>query len=148
MERKKLVIYAVLLIIVLPIVGLLISPGLYFSIVFLLTDPGDPQYSVTCDEYDGSVKTEWQLSDNVMGYEDIPEDQKENLSNDTRKSLKRTPSGWFNAANYSDLSMAEKDVFKEALTDTVVVDSRNKKPPLRVFYQEDVYFCYGERVPE
>jgi len=49
------------------------------GVSFVFGGEGGDKYSVSCDEYDGSVKTEWIISDNITSYEDIPQGQKENF---------------------------------------------------------------------
>lgn len=111
---------------------------------------GGAEYTVDCDRIDG-LRVEWLMSDNITGYEDIPENQKQNLSNDTREQINREQikemsSRNYNGTkytNYTDLSSAQKDLFRESLndTETAVTENRSQTPPLRIIYGEDVYFC-------
>jgi hypothetical protein len=115
--------------------------------VFLLLSGGGggAEYTVDCDRIDG-LRVEWLMSDNITGYEDIPESQKQNLSNDTREALDGMSS--YNITgpvytNYTDLSGAQKDLFRESLndTETAVTENESKTPPLRIIYQGEAYFC-------
>ncbi|MDZ7688609.1 MAG: hypothetical protein U5J64_07805 [Halobacteriales archaeon] len=46
------------------------------------------EYGFDCREYERGLSEEWLLSENITGYEDIPEDQKTNLSAETVEALK------------------------------------------------------------
>lgn len=124
-------------------------------ITFLaLSGGGGTEYSVTCDEYDGELGTgeklreEWVISDNITSYKDIPEGQKGNLSNDTINILKGLTHS-YNATNYTELSDKQKEVFREAIDERfAVVDNREKTPYVRVVYQDVVYFCDTDRMPD
>jgi len=154
-ERENLVTYSAIFIhlavVILPIVGLLVISqlGPYIYLIGIFATDKEPQYRVTCDTYDRTIKTEWLASNNITGYEDIPEAQKRNPSNDTKEELKGIPSGWFNATNYSDLSTPEKESFKKALDDGTRVKNRSKTPPYpRVFYNGEVYLCDTTQIGE
>jgi len=157
-ERKKLAIYAGLLIItlavLLPIAASFLIGELLpyiYAIGIIMTEPEEPRYGVTCDDFEGELSTGekvrkgWLISDNITRYEDIPEDQKETLSNETIEVLKKLS---FNATNYSRLSEEQKEVFREGINDTAQTDASNKTPPKYVLYKGNIYFCHGGRVWE
>jgi hypothetical protein len=140
--REILVTVIAIVIVAVLTVGLIRAIG-----VFLVFSGGSggAEYTVNCDKIDG-LRVEWLISDNITGYEDIPENQKQNLSNDTREALNGMSS--YNITdprytNYTDLSSAQKDLFRESLndTETAVTENESKTPPLRIIYRGEAYFC-------
>jgi hypothetical protein len=88
-------------------------------------------------------------SGNITGYEDIPKDQKENLSNETIEALKSLPRRSFVSSNYSELTEEQRRHFKRNLNgEGVTVDSRNATPPPHVFYKGRMYTCDTDRYTE
>jgi hypothetical protein len=119
----------------------LFSGILYLGVDFI-TD-GQGGYLVSCNEYDGEMSTgeelkeEWIISDNITSYEDIPQSQKDNISNNTVEVLKGAD-GLFSAINYTEMSADEKELFRKALNTSVRANSR---PYARVVYRGNVYSC-------
>jgi hypothetical protein len=123
---------------------ILFSGFLYFGIDFIARDTsGQGEYSVSCGRYDGKMATgeelkeEWVISDNITNYADIPQSQKDNLSNDTVEILKRA-NGSFKATHYTNMSSAEKELFRKALNTSV---RSNTRPYGRVIYRGRLYSC-------
>jgi hypothetical protein len=130
------------------VIAAVLTAGLISGIgVFLALSGGGggAEHAVNCDRIDG-LRVEWLISDNITGYEDIPESQKQNLSDDTREALDGMSS--YNITDprytkYTDLSSAQKDLFRESLnnTETAVTENESKTPPLRIIYRGEAYFC-------
>jgi hypothetical protein len=105
--------------------------------------------TVDCYRVDG-LRVEWLASDNITGYDDISESQKQDLSNDTVEELRRmaqepelsNPYNDTNYANYTDLSDAQKDLFRDSLNDTETYENASRSLPPRVIYRGDPYFCF------
>jgi hypothetical protein len=159
-EDKKATPVTVVLILVLAVLSLafiiFFLPKLFFGFVILFEGSGETQYGVACYKFNGELSTgenvreNWVISDNITGYEDIPQSQKQNLSNDTIEVLKELPHYLYNATNYTDMSEERKTVFRKALNEneSAVVDSRDKTPYTRVFYQGNLYSCDTDRIPD
>jgi len=140
--REILVTVIVIVIVAVLTVGLIRGIGVF---LVLSGGGGGGEYTVDCDKIDG-LRVEWLISDNITGYEDIPENQKQNLSDYNREQIKEMSSRNYNGTNYTnytDLSSAQKDLFRESLndTETAVTENRSQTPPLRIIYGGDVYFC-------
>jgi len=116
----------------------------YFSPFIVLFEDEGVNYAVSCEKYADSLEEELLLPDNITGYEDIPDYQRENLSNETRKSLKELPDFFYNdATSFNSLSDKQKTIFKKkVLNDTLV--SFDKPLNAVVFYQEAVYRCQSD----
>jgi len=124
------------------VVAVFVLVGLFLGLaVFLSGSGGETTYGVSCSEYDVPVETGWLLSDNITSYEDIPQNQKRNLSNDTVETLKRLNSYSYNATDYTDMSNKQKRVFIQALNGSIVVRNRSKTPDTQVVYKNEIYFC-------
>lgn len=131
-------VLGVLLVLSLPIYGFFSGEG--------------TEYGFDCREYEGELSTgynlkeEWLLSENITGYEDIPENQKTNLSNETIEALKLLGKGSFTSSNYSELTEEQKRNFKKVLKgERVIVNDRNATPPSHVFYEDQMYTCDTDR---
>jgi hypothetical protein len=129
--------------------------GYQFAMNFLLGDSSGT-FDAICDEYDGDigtndrVKREWVLSDNIMSYEELPEDEKKNLSNASIEILKRSDS-LFVATNYSNLSAAQKEIFRASVNESEEpdrVNSRDKVPTGRIIYRGEIYSCELHRTQQ
>jgi hypothetical protein len=122
----------------------IISIAFFYSVLFgdgiILFGGGSAEYAVICDKYDGELRTRWLLSDNITGYDDIPDSQKENLSNSSREVLKRAnPS--YNATNFTELSEGQKEIFIEAINGSAVTENESNTPYVRIFYRGEMYSC-------
>ena len=133
------------------IIFVLLFSQLFLPFVVLFEGSG-VDYSFDCREYEGELSTgynleeEWLLSENITGYEDIPENQKTNLSNETIEALRSLGEGSFTSSNYSELTEEQKKNFREDLNDErVIVNDRNLSPPSHVFYRGQMYTCDTDR---
>jgi len=119
----------------------------YFFLPFFILSSGEgTEYGFNCEEYEGGLKEEWLLSENITGYEDIPENQKTNLSNETIEALKSLGRRSFTSSNYSELTEEQKGNFKKVLKgERVIVNDRNATPPSHVFYGDQMYTCDTDR---
>jgi|GEM_PF-6892331 len=140
-----------------------VSLGFFvLSLVYIsLSVPWDThEYTMECQEYDGIVREEWQRSDNISNYGDIPKSAKEKLSYERRVNLAGTPPRWFNGVKYTSLSDKQQKNIKGSVNNTISVESTiyiyqiffgeveddAATVDSVVFYQEDVYYCYSDRV--
>ena len=123
-----------------------------FSQLFLpfvvLFEASGADYSFDCREYEGELSTgynlkeKWLLSENITGYEDIPENQKTDLSNETIEILKSLGEGSFTSSNYSELTDGQKKNYRKDLNgERVIVNDRNASPPSHIFYRGQMYTC-------
>jgi hypothetical protein len=124
-------------------VGLIRGIG---TLLVLSGGGGGAEYTVICDEYDGPLRVEWLISGNITGYDDIPENQKQNLSDDARKTLKSMNSySSYDSINYTDMSSAQKQLFRESLNDGAVTENGSQTPPTRIIYRGKAYSCNTEK---
>ncbi len=119
-EEKKTSSLTILLLAVGAIVSAVVFLALVTVVVpqiflaFVLMFEGSPDHYLTCDydlTADAELRESWIKSNDINSYEDIPKEEIENLSNDTKESLKRYPSSWYSGIEYSDLSEKEKELF-------------------------------------
>lgn len=115
---------------------------LYLPIFVFFFPDGGTEYRFNCGEYEGGLEEEWLLSDDITGYEDIPENQKTNLSAETTEALKSLGRGSFTSSNYSELTEEQKRNFKKELNgERLIVRGRDATPPSHVFYRGQIYTC-------
>jgi len=118
------------------------------TFVFFFPNEGT-EYRFDCGEYEGGLTEEWLLSDDITGYEDIPENQKTNLSAETIEALKSLGRGSFTASNYSELTEEQKRNLKKDLNgERVVVRGRDATPPSHVFYRGQMYTCDTDQMTD
>mgnify|MGYP006294246677 CR=1 FL=1 len=90
---------------------------LSISLYFPIPDNGESEtHGMVCHEHkELTAQKSWLKLENVTSYEDIPENEKNNLSNDTRERLKTASSHWYTVTNYRNLSRNEKNHFDAAI---------------------------------
>jgi len=138
--RNILVIFSLLVVFLVIVIGFV-----------ALLSPNDETYSMECHEHkDLATQKTWIRSSNITSYEDIPENEKNNLSNDTVESLRSYSPFWYNGTDYQNLSEREKDVFNTAI-DTGARLNRNEVDRYvftdsLILYEGDVYHCTGRRI--
>lgn len=101
------------------------------------------------DLFDKHIKKEWLMSDNITSYEDIPEEERVNLSENAREFLRR--SGWgYKVISYQTLSNGEKKLFKSGVDSPVEIDWGNEThskfreymgKDIHIRYQREIYNC-------
>jgi hypothetical protein len=145
------------------VLAFVVSVGLLvLSLTYLfLSVPWDThEYTMGCQEYDGIVREEWQRSDKISNYGDIPKSAKESLSYERRVNLAGTPPRWFSGVEYTGLSDEQQKNIRDSVNNTISVESTiyihqvffgeveddAATVDSVVFYQEDVYYCYSDRV--
>lgn len=137
-------------------VGLLLLSLIY---VFLFVPWDTNKYTMECQKYDGIVRGEWQRSDKISNYGDIPKRAKENLSHETRVNLAGTPPKWFDGTEYANLSEKQQENVRDSINNTIRLEDTIYLHQLIgthadsvatvdsiVFYQDSVYFCGSDRV--
>ena len=133
-----------------------------FSQLFLpfvvLLGGGDGGWSMSCslaESHNEHMKISWLNSDNISSYEEIPKEEKRNLSaeserwlnisalNDTESRVRE-----YNPVKYKNLPEEEKELFKDSLNSRVYFDDsgwyRNSSfgtKSDKILYQRDIYQC-------
>lgn len=122
---------------------------LYLPIFVFFFPAEGTEYIFDCREYEGGLKEEWLLSDNITGYKDIPENQKKNLSTEAIDALKSLGEGSFTSSNYTELTGEQKRNFKKDLNgERVVVRGRDATPPSHVSYRGQMYTCDTDQMTD
>lgn len=123
---------------------------LYLPVFVFFFPDGGTEYTFDCGEYEGGLSEEWLLSEDITGYEDIPEEQKKNLSNETIDALKSLGEGSFTSSNYSELTEEQKRNFKKELNGErlIIVRGRDATPPSHVFYRGQMYTCDTDQMTD
>ena len=142
------------------ILGILIAAVLSVTLYFPIPDNGETETHVmTCDEHgELTVQKSWLKLENITSYEDIPENEKDNLSNDTRKRLKNASSHWYTVTNYRNLSRNEKNHFDTAIDTGGRLNRRTRLNRSEVdryrftdtliLYEGGIYSCDIDRLRE
>jgi len=133
--------------------------ALSLAYVFLSVPWDSHKYTMECQEYDGIVREEWQRSNNISNYGDIPGRVKENLSYETRVNLAGTPPRWFDGTEYANLSEKKQENVKNSINETIRLEDTIYLHQLIgthedsvatvdsvVFYQDGAYFCRSDRL--
>jgi hypothetical protein len=140
--------------------SLILFGAIVTGVTNFITSDGGTEYAFTCREYDGELSTgynmkeDWLLSDEINGYEDIPENEKKNMSNETIESLKSLSKKSFTSLNYTELTEEQRgNVVKAVNREAVYISSRNATPPSGVinsyqdiFYRGKMYICGEEKL--
>jgi|GEM_PF-3647250 len=133
-ERKKLAIYGTLLILVLlvaiPILASLVVgqfAGYIYLIGISITEPDEPQFDCAPmveinEEYIPYVNETWIESDKIREYEDIPEGEKRNLSEDAKRFLRDSARVDYTPREYENLTKKEKSIFMSAIETDDTID--------------------------
>jgi hypothetical protein len=131
---------------------------LFLPFVVLLESGGGDEMFLSCslaDSHSEHMKISWLKSNNISSYEEIPEEEKRNLSaeserwlnisalNDTEVRVRE-----YNPVKYKNLSEEEKELFKDSLNSRVYFDGsdwyRNSSfgtKSDKILYQRDIYQC-------
>lgn len=137
--RKILVAAIAIVIVAVLTVGLIRVIGTF---LVLSGSQGEAVYHVGCEEYDGPLRDEWIISDNISSYEEIPQNQKSTLSNESVERLKDLSPRFYNATEYTELSEERKSVFRSALNGSVEVKTREEASYTDdIIYRGEVYEC-------
>jgi len=139
-------VFAVLFLLILITV---IFPQIFLLFVIMF-EGSPPDHHMTCDGINMEMQKSWLKSDNITSYEDIPENEKRSLSNETKERLKDTSSKWYDDTyyrNYSNMSEKEKGLFDSALNDRISLNSREYErysdsfTRLLILYRKGIYEC-------
>ena len=140
--------------------SLIILASVFVLLIILLfiSSGSGGRWLLSCslaDSHNEHMKISWLKSDNISSYEDIPEEEKKNLSDESVRwlnisDLNNTDSRVreYNPVKYKDLSEEEKKVFKDSLHSGVYFDGsdwyRNSSfgtESDKILYQGDIYQC-------
>jgi hypothetical protein len=142
----------VALLIIALVISIVVFPlfiSVFPEVVFFVSDSPEDGDQILCSmdgpysrDYNRYMKDEWLLSDNISSYEDIPENQKENLSAEAREWLNDTGSGFvrvYNPITYDNLSKEEQELFRRGINNTT---SFREEPDFQyVYYNKNTYYC-------
>ncbi|MDZ7689131.1 MAG: hypothetical protein U5J64_10555 [Halobacteriales archaeon] len=97
----------------------------------ILSSSGSPLFechpvSEVHGEYDNYVNQTWLKSNEIRGYEDIPEGVRRNLSEDAKRFLQIR--GWvdYTPRHYQNLSEEEKSVFMKTIEKDSIINAETK----------------------
>jgi hypothetical protein len=136
------------------ILGILIAAVLSISLYFPIPDNGETEtHGMVCHEHEElTAQKSWLKLENVTSYEDIPENEKNNLSNDTREGLKNASSYWYTVTNYRNLSRNEKNHFDTAIDPGARLNwsevDRYIFTDSLILYEGSIYHCDIDRLLE
>lgn len=145
-------------------IAVVISAVILFLLVLVLyplilhegSKGGD--YGMWCDKQEDfeqeepsfEIKRTWIRSANITSYEDIPENEKNNLSNEAKEALKNVSSFWYNGTYYQNLSEKEKDIFNTSINDMARLNrselDRYVFANSLILYGGDIYYCDADRI--
>lgn len=156
-DRRSVIVLAgalgVALFIVAFVVSVVVFPlfiSAFPEVVFFLSDTSEDNDQLFCSmegpyskatEYNRYMQDEWLISDNISSYEDIPESQKSNLSEEAQEWLNTSDQSIrvYNPVKYNDLSGEEQELFRRAINTTT---SFREEPDFDyVFYDRSMYHC-------
>lgn len=142
-EENSIISFVVLALVVsliFIVVSVLLFPlfvSMFPGSVFLLPDSDDPQFDCKPkqeydDLYNKYVNETWIDSDKIEGYKDIPEERRNNLSEDAKQYLRDSARVDYTPKQYQNLSKEEEEVFIKAIEKDGSVD-------VKTFPDKDVF---------
>jgi hypothetical protein len=150
-EKKKLTIYAgllfITLVVLLPIAASFLIGELLpyiYAIGLGSTSSDNPQFACTpvvdmTEEYALYVDEKWVESDEIRGYEDIPETERANLSEEVKRFLRDSGQVDYTPSYYQNLSQSDKELFMRATRSRILINSSEMLSVINSFEDNTSY---------